>query len=186
MKRILLVACMCGWCVMARGADISSLFPASGEITGWTTDSAVAVCDTHTIWGRIDGGAVPYVDNGMESAGFQLYKNGGNEISVQLYAQDTAPHALTVYNVKRLGYLTYETAAGLGDSSRVDKTPMFNYNLEFVRGQYYAFISCPNTEPMFTEAKIIAAAMDAKITGQPISRATTQTTWGRIKAFFTK
>jgi hypothetical protein len=186
MKLMLALLCGVGLSGAVWAADITTLFPASNEITGWTTSAAVAVYDTHTVWGPYDGGAIPFVDNDMQYMGVQTYTNNGNEVQIQLYDQGSAANARIIYGIKKSEFATYETVAGLGDSARADKlSGMFTYTFEFLRGQYYATISCPNTEPLFTEAKKLTAAMDAKILGSsPVARAMNQTTWGKIKSFF--
>lgn len=166
----------------AMAGTVADLFPATGEITGWTTTTAVAVYDTHTIWQRIDGGAIAYVQNGMQAAGFQNYTNNSDEISFQLYEEALAQGARAVYTGKT--YPGFEVVPGLGDSCRIDKSPLFNYVMEFVLNQYYCTVTMPNTEPLLTEAKKLTAAMIAKIQGAPVRSQKKNESWGAIKSLF--
>jgi hypothetical protein len=182
MKTLLVLIGALTFTAYTMAGPVAALFPVSGEITGWTTDTAVAVYDTHTIWQKIDGGAIAYVQNGMQTAGFQNYTNNTDEISIQLYELGTAPGARTVYTGKT--YPGFELVAGLGDSCRIDKSPLFNYVMEFIRNQYYCTVTMPNTDPMLAEAKKLAGKIDTHIQGAPVLPQKKSESWGGIKSQF--
>jgi hypothetical protein len=181
------------WCLIivfamktwVTAAPLAQLFPASNVITGWTTNSAVAVYDTSNIETRIDGGIIPFEQHGFQQAGFQVYKNNTDQINMEIYDQTTPAGALAMYHF----FLPTPVVPVLtvGDSSWVDKTTgMFTYTMEFYRQQYYCIIICPNTELLFAEALKIATFIDNAIVASPVTRSNNSTTWGGIKSQFQK
>lgn len=152
---------LCLLMVPLRAGSLIGLLPENNQVKGWQPRGSAELYDTATIWDKINGGAVPYVDNGMIAAAYRDFTNGGDVISLACFDQGTIQGAAGV-----LTALVPEDAsalAGIGDQARLDASPLYNYIVHFRCRRYYCTLTGPKDAAGLDALKEFARVIDSKI-----------------------
>ncbi|HOX44382.1 MAG TPA: hypothetical protein PK668_12335 [Myxococcota bacterium] len=158
---VVLLACPFAACGGGGGGEadpVESYVPTSGEVSGWTEDTAAAnngaagaeVCrEAVGIPDFIDGAIDPFVDTGAWVAvAWEFYTNGTNTLELRLYEMGNASACQEVYD-----YLATHPegvawqAASLGDAGRTaDQGPYWKTHAR--KGNYFVeTFTFPGDEP---------------------------------------
>jgi hypothetical protein len=104
-----------------KGPTLAALYD-STSYAGWAPDSGseFIAYDTLTIWNPLDGGAVPYVQNGLVSATFKTLKEASlsdtMKCAVRIMDFGTFAKAQTMFNVSCTQYQASSALAPLSVS----------------------------------------------------------------------
>ncbi|MGE5344063.1 MAG: DUF6599 family protein [Candidatus Omnitrophota bacterium] len=77
-----------------------NLFPDSGFVNGWQKNGDVKTFPGNGLYGHIDGGAELFLEYGFQLLRVQQYRNGTEEISVEVYRMNNPEAALGIYLIK--------------------------------------------------------------------------------------
>jgi hypothetical protein len=90
-----------------RPTGDAGLLPADGFAPGWARSGPLKVFTSSDLYGYIDGGAEAFLEIGFEQLTVQKYRNGANELIVELYRMTDPTAARGIY-VARCGKETPE------------------------------------------------------------------------------
>jgi hypothetical protein len=117
----------------ARPAGESALLPADGAVAGWKRVDNLRVFTKADLYGYIDGGAEVFFEFGFDSLTLQKYRNGANEVAVEIYRMADPAAAAGIYLMKR----GKETP----DASFKERHTVNRHQLMFQRNRYYVTIN---------------------------------------------
>jgi hypothetical protein len=149
--------------------DVLTLVPGDNEISGWTRDAALTVCETGTqLLALIDGEGQTYVDNGFAKSAFQTYTGtvGSNIVSLHLRVFDMTDttHAAAVYTAVSTGVETPWTGDNAGTEARIDESLLFDYRIDLRDGRFYVSIDIADkSDAGLSIAKLFARNVSSAI-----------------------
>jgi hypothetical protein len=114
-------------------ADDAGLLPADGAIPGWTRSAGVRTFQQADLYGHINGGAELFLELGFEQLTLQRYKNGTEEIAVEIYRMTDQVAAAGIYLMK----CGKETP----DKRLAARHTVNRYQLQLQRDRYYVAIN---------------------------------------------
>jgi len=117
----------------ARPMGDSPLLPADAAVPGWKRVDNLRVFTKADLYGYIDGGAEVFFEFGFDSLTLQKYRNGANEVAVEVYRMTDAAAATGIYLMKR----GKETP----DASFKERHTLNRHQLMFQRNRYYVTIN---------------------------------------------
>jgi hypothetical protein len=115
-----------------RPSGDSALMPADG-VEGWKKVDNPRVFTRADLYGYIDGGAELFLELGFEQLTLQKYRNGTNELAVEIYRMTDAAAATGTYLMKRGRETPHPGFAARHTINR--------HQLMFVRERYYVTIN---------------------------------------------
>ena len=138
----------------AWAADDAGLLPPDGFLGGWSRHEGTRVFPGAELYGHIDGGAELFLEFGFDTLTFQRHRRGSGEFIVEIYRMADAGAALGIYLMK----CGRETP----DPGFPERHTVGRYQLEFVKGPYYARITSvvgkADLQPALVEFGRFAAA----------------------------
>jgi hypothetical protein len=146
---LVLLALLCFGCNNAPQdnppRDAVDLVPGDNEISGWTRDAALKVCETGAqLLALIDGEGQAYIDNGFAKSAFQSYSGtvGGNVVSLELRVFDMTDttHAAAVYAAVTTGSETPWTGDNPGVAARIEQS-LFAYKVDYHEDRFYVWVT---------------------------------------------
>ena len=117
----------------ARPTGEGALLPPDNAVPGWKKVDNLRVFTKADLYGYIDGGAELFLEFGFEHLTLQKYRNGANEIAVEIYKMTDPGAAAGVYVMKR----GKETP----DASFKERHTLNRHQLMFQRNRYYVTIN---------------------------------------------
>jgi len=93
----------------AQKAGDVNLLPADGFSGTWKKNGPMKVFTSEDLYGHIDGGAEAFLELGFEQLTVQKYKDGANELAVEIYRMKDATAARGIY-LARCGKETRDPA----------------------------------------------------------------------------
>ena len=93
----------------AQKAGDANLLPADGFSGTWKKNGPMKVFTSEDLYGHIDGGAEAFLELGFEQLTVQKYKDGANELAVEIYRMKDATAARGIY-LARCGKETRDPA----------------------------------------------------------------------------
>jgi hypothetical protein len=140
----------------AAQAPDAKLMPAPGFVAGWQVSGTPKTYTSADLYGYIDGGAEMFLELGFEQLTIQRYKNGADELGVEIYRMTDAAAARAVYLARR----GKETP----DPSLKARHTASRHQLQFQRDRYYVIVNNITGKPATAPALVAAAgAVVAKI-----------------------
>jgi hypothetical protein len=91
-----------------KSGDVN-LLPADGFSGTWKKNGPMKVFTSEDLYGHIDGGAEAFLELGFEQLTVQKYKDGANELSIEIYRMRDATAARGIY-LARCGKETRDPA----------------------------------------------------------------------------
>jgi hypothetical protein len=88
------------WVAGAGAAGDGAFMPADQAVAGWVRTGPQKVFTQADLYGYIDGGAELFLEFGFESLTLQRYRNGADEIAVEVYRMADLPAGLGIYLMK--------------------------------------------------------------------------------------
>jgi hypothetical protein len=149
--------------------DVVTLVPGDNEISGWTRDAALTICETGTqLLALIDGEGQTYVDNGFAKSAFQTYTGtvGSNVVSLKLRVFDMTDttHAAAVYAAVATGVETPWTGDNAGTEARIDESLLFDYRIDLRDSKFYVSIDIADkSDAGLSIAKLFARNVSSAI-----------------------
>jgi hypothetical protein len=137
----------------AQPADLK-LMPTDGFAGAYKRSAPPRAYTSADLYGYINGGAELFLELGFEQLTIQRYKDGANELGVEVYRMADATAARAVY-VSRRGRETPDP--GLTARHTVSK-----HQLQFQRDRYYVIVNNVSGGAAVTPALVAAAAAVAK------------------------
>lgn len=161
-------------CIVCTGptnepVDVVTLVPGDNEISGWTRDAALTICETGTqLLALIDGEGQSYVDNGFAKSAFQTYTGtvGSNIVSLKLRVFDMTDttHAAAVYTAVSTGVETPWTGDNAGTEARIDESLLFDYRIDLRDSRFYVSIDIADkSDAGLSIAKLFARNVSSAI-----------------------
>lgn len=117
----------------ARPAGDAALMPAEAAVAGWKKVDAPRVFSRADLYGYIDGGAEQFLELGFDQLTLQKYRNGANELAVEVYRMSDPAAATGIYLMKR----GKETR----DASFAERHTINRHQLMFVRERYFVTVN---------------------------------------------
>jgi Family of unknown function (DUF6599) len=96
-------------CAVAQKAGDVNLLPAEGFSGTWKKNGPMKVFTSEDLYGHIDGGAEAFLELGFEQLTVQKYKDGANELAIEIYRMRDAVAARGIY-LARCGKETRDLA----------------------------------------------------------------------------
>jgi hypothetical protein len=144
-----------------KAGNLAALVSVSDQVPGWQLKAPPEIYDTTTIWDKINGGAVPYIDNGMRQAVFGDYLNGTDQISLTCFDQTTVIGAAATYAL--LDPSGAAALEGIGEAARLDESPLYNYIIQFRSDRYFCMLTGPKGKKQLEALKKFARIIDRNI-----------------------
>jgi len=165
------IALLCLTCTKPTNepVDVVTLVPGDNEISGWTRNAALTVCETGTqLLALIDGEGQTYVDNGFAKSAFQAYTGtvGSNVVSLNLRVFDMTDttHAAAVYAAVSTGVETPWTGDNAGTEARIDESLLFDYRIDLRDGKFYVSVDIADkSDAGLSIAKLFARNVSSAI-----------------------
>jgi hypothetical protein len=126
----------CGLLLLLTAPSLASaqvLVPADNAIAGWKKSEPQKTFNQADLYGYIDGGAELFLELGFEQLVVQKYKNGSDEIAVEMYRMTDPVAAAGIYLMK-MGKETPVPAFQ-------DRNNINNFQLMFQRNRYYTIVN---------------------------------------------
>lgn len=125
------------------------LLPQDGEISGWTKGTNEGdfqeAYDEGSLYDIINGGAVTYINHGMESAVQQVYRGtvGTEDADLYLFITDqgNATHCENLFNEPTVLPPSGSVINDLGDEAVIDRSPLFQIVLYFRQDRFFVRIT---------------------------------------------
>jgi hypothetical protein len=117
----------------ARPAGDAAMMPSEAVVAGWKKADAVRVFSRADLYGYIDGGAEMFLELGFDQLTLQKYRNGTNELAVEIYRMSDPVAATGIYLMKR----GKETR----DAAFKERHTINRHQLMFVRDRYYVTVN---------------------------------------------
>jgi hypothetical protein len=140
-----------------RPTGDAGLLPADGFAPGWARSGPLKVFTSSDLYGYIDGGAEAFLEIGFEQLTVQKYRNGANELTVELYRMTDPTAARGIY-VARCGKETPEPSVKARHTAS-------RHQILLQRHRY--FLALNNTAGGAANAPILATAALAMIPKMP-------------------
>jgi hypothetical protein len=83
--------------LVAQKAGDASLLPADGFSGTWKKNGPMKVFTSEDLYGHINGGAEAFLELGFEQLTVQKYKDGANELAVEIYRMSDPTSARGIY-----------------------------------------------------------------------------------------
>jgi hypothetical protein len=83
--------------VAQKAAGDASLLPADGFVGAWKKNGPTKVFTSEDLYGHINGGAEAFLELGFEQLTVQKYKDGANELAVEIYRMSDTTSARGIY-----------------------------------------------------------------------------------------
>jgi hypothetical protein len=141
-----------------RAAGDANLLPADGFSGTWKKNGPTKVFTSEDLYGYIDGGAEAFLEIGFEQLTVQKFRDGGNELTVDLYRMTDATAARGIY-LARCGKETPEPALR-------ERHTASRQQILLQRGRYYVVLTntaggAANAPILVKAAQVMAAKMPA-------------------------
>lgn len=117
----------------ARSTGEVGLLPADAAVAGWKKVDNLRVFTKADLYGYIDGGAEVFFEFGFDSLTLQKYRNGANEVAVEIYRMADPAAAVGIYLMK----CGKETP----DASFKERHTLNRHQLMFQRNRYHVTIN---------------------------------------------
>jgi hypothetical protein len=140
-----------------KAAGDAALLPADGFSGAWKSNGPLKVFTSEDLYGYIDGGAEAFLEIGFEQLTVQKFRDGANELTVDLYRMSDATAARGIY-LARCGKETPEP--GLRERHTASR-----HQILLQRGRYYLVLS--NTAGGAANAPNLAKAAHAMVAKMP-------------------
>jgi hypothetical protein len=145
-------------CEMAqKPAGDVALLPVDGFSGAWTRNGPTRVFTSADLYGHINGGAEAFLELGFERLTVQKYRDGGNELTVELYRMADPTAARGIY-LARCGKETPDQ--GLRDRHTASRQQIL-----LQRHRYYLVLF--NTAGGAANAPMLVRAAQAIVPGMP-------------------
>jgi len=92
-----MAACASGLALAQRPASDAALLPADGFSGAWKKSAPMKVFTGQDLYGYIDGGAESFLEMGFEQLTVQKYRDGANELTIELYRMTDPTAARGIY-----------------------------------------------------------------------------------------
>jgi hypothetical protein len=146
---VLTYSCFAAGPVLAQSADLK-LLPADGFTGAWKKSAPPRTFTSADLYGHINGGAELFLELGFEQLTVQKYKDGANELGVEIYRMADATAARAIY-VSRRGKET-------PDPSLKARHTASRHQLQFQRDRYYVIVNNMSGGTAVTPVLVSAAA----------------------------
>jgi hypothetical protein len=140
-----------------RPSGDAGLLPADGFSAAWKTAGPLKVFTSADLYGYIDGGAEAFLEIGFDQLTVQKYRDGANELTVELYRMTDPTAARGIY-VARCGKET-------PDPALKERHTAGRHQLLLQRHRYYLVLN--NTAGGAANAPILAKAARAMVAKMP-------------------
>jgi hypothetical protein len=144
-----------------KPAGDANLLPADGFSGTWKKNGPTKVFTSEDLYGYIDGGAEAFLEMGFEQLTVQKYRDGANELTVELYRMTDATSARGIY-LARCGKETPDPALR-------ERHTASRHQILLQRGRYYLVLN--NTAGGAANAPMLAKAAQAMVTKMPADTA---------------
>ncbi|MGE5199876.1 MAG: DUF6599 family protein [Rhodospirillaceae bacterium] len=143
---------------IAQKAGDANLLPADGFSGAWKKSGPMKVFTSEDLYGHIDGGAEAFLEMGFEQLTVQKYRDGANELAVELYRMTDPTAARGIY-LARCGKETPDP--GLRERHTASRQQIL-----LQRNRYYLVVyntagGAANAPNLVKAAQAIAAKMPA-------------------------
>jgi len=91
------VMVLAGGVAQAQPKGDGALLPADGAVGGFKKSAPMKVFTSADLYGYIDGGAEAFLEIGFEQLTVQRYRDGANEIAIEIYRMTDATAARGIY-----------------------------------------------------------------------------------------
>jgi hypothetical protein len=140
-----------------KPAPDAGLLPADGFSGAWKKTGPMKVFTSEDLYGYIDGGAEAFLEIGFDQLTVQKYRDGANELTVELYRMTDPTAARGIY-LARCGKETPEPALR-------ERHTASRHQILLQRGRYYLVLN--NTAGGAANAPILAKAAQAMAAKMP-------------------
>ncbi|HEY3380827.1 MAG TPA: DUF6599 family protein [Vicinamibacterales bacterium] len=117
----------------ARTSGDAALMPAEAGLPGWKRIENQRVFTRADLYGYIDGGAELFLELGFDQLTLQKYRNGSNDVAVEIYRMADGAAATGIYLMK-CGKETHDPAFK-------ERHTINRHQLMFARDRYYVTIN---------------------------------------------
>jgi hypothetical protein len=138
----------------AQSADLK-LLPADGFAGAWKKSAPPRTFTSADLYGHINGGAELFLELGFEQLTVQKYKDGANELGVEIYRMTDATAARAIYIARR----GKETP----DPTLKTRHTVSRHQLQFQRDKYYVIVNNVSGGTAVTPVLVNAAATIVKL-----------------------
>jgi hypothetical protein len=143
--------------VAQRPLGDEGLLPPDGFSGAWKKSGPLKVFTSSDLYGYIDGGAEAFLEIGFEQLTVQRYRDGANELTVELYRMNDPTAARGIY-VARCGKETLDPALK-------ERHTAGRHQILLQRHRYYLVLN--NTAGGAANAPILAKAAQAMVARMP-------------------
>jgi hypothetical protein len=140
-----------------KAAGDAGLLPADGFSGAWKKSGPTKVFTSADLYGYIDGGAEAFLEIGFEQLTVQKYRDGANELTVELYRMTDPTAARGIY-LARCGKET-------PDPALKERHTASRHQILLQRGRYYLLVN--NTAGGAANAPMLAKAAQAMVAKMP-------------------
>lgn len=151
---VLTATCFMATPAFAQSADLK-LLPADGFAGAWKKSAPPRTFTSADLYGHINGGAELFLELGFEQLTVQKYKDGANELGVEIYRMTDATAARAVY-IARRGKETPDPALKA-------RHTVSRHQLQVQRDKYYVIVNNVSGGTSVTPVLINAAASVVKL-----------------------
>lgn len=116
-----------------RPAGDGSLMPAESAVAGWKKAENPRVFTKADLYGHINGGAELFLEFGFEQLTLQKYRNGANEVAVEIYRMADPVASTGIYLMK--------SGKETRDPSFKARHTLNRHQLMFVRDRYWVTVN---------------------------------------------
>jgi hypothetical protein len=135
---------------LAQSADLG-LMPPDGFAGAWKKPAPPRTYTSADLYGYIDGGAELFLEVGFEQLTIQKYKDGAQEIGVEIYRMTDVTAARAIYQSRRGKETPDPTLRARHTASR--------HQLQLQRGRYYIIVN--NVSGAAANASVLVSAASA-------------------------
>ena len=117
----------------AKAAGDAALLPAEAAVPGWKKNGAPRVFTSADLYGYIDGGAELFFEFGFDQLTLQKYRNGSQEVAVEIYRMTDPVAAAGTYLMKM--------GRERRDAAFRERHTISQHQLLFQRHRYYVTVN---------------------------------------------
>jgi len=140
---------------IAFSQSITKLLPDNNEIKGWVKSGDSRIFEGESLYEYIDGAAETYHNYGFRKVITQDYKNGNNQIVVDIYEMKDVKNTFGIYSIERDPKYNF---INVGNQGYIEGTA-----LNFWKSNYYIKIISYSKSQLKQDLQFFAKIIDKKI-----------------------
>lgn len=140
---------------IAFSQNITKLLPDNNEIKGWVKSGNSRIFEGERLYEYIDGAAETYHNYGFRQVITQDYKNGNNQIVVDIYEMKDIKNTFGIYSIERDPKYNF---INIGNQGYIEGTTLY-----FWKSNYYIKIMSYSKSRLNQDLQLFGKIIDKKI-----------------------